>query len=82
MGLVARSLESAGIPTVTTSVAAGITRKVNPPRATITRLHFGAILGAPGDVAQQRRVLEKTLNLFSQDAPISLVSLNEKWIQE
>lgn len=82
MGLVARSLESAGIPTVTTSVAAGITRKVNPPRVTITRLHFGAVLGVSGDVAQQTRILEKTLNLLSLDAPISPVSLNEKWIQE
>ena len=49
-----------------------------PPRATFTRLKRGATLGKPGDPAQQRRVLEATLRLLAQDAPIAPVYLDEE----
>jgi hypothetical protein len=48
------------------------------PRTTFTRLERGATLGQPGDKAQQRRVLEATLALLAQDAPIKPVYLTEK----
>jgi hypothetical protein len=48
-----------------------------PPRATFTRLARGATLGRPGDAAQQRRVLEATLALLAQDAPVEPVNLDE-----
>lgn len=48
-----------------------------PPRATFTRLARGATLGQPGDAAQQRRVLEATLALLGQPAPVAPVQLDE-----
>ncbi|MCP4537044.1 MAG: hypothetical protein GY832_07840 [Chloroflexi bacterium] len=42
----------------------------------------GATLGRPGDAAQQRRVLDATLALLAQDAPVDIVRLSEKIEQE
>jgi hypothetical protein len=66
-----------GIATALTSWNAGVSRLTAPPRATFTRLARGATLGRPGDSAQQRRVLEATLALLAQDAPIEPVTLEE-----
>jgi hypothetical protein len=49
-----------------------------PPRAVYTRLERGATLGQPGDRAQQRRVLEATLGLLSQNVPLEPVMLDER----
>lgn len=78
MGLVARALELAGVATTLTSWNAGVTRLTMPPRATFTRLARGATLGRPGDSAQQRRVLEATLALLAQAAPITPEQLDER----
>ena len=78
MGLIARGLQlENGVETVLTTWNAGIGRLVKPPRMTTTRLERGATLGAPGDAAQQRRVLEATLALLGQAAPLDPVALNE-----
>ncbi|MBZ0276852.1 MAG: hypothetical protein K8I60_11945 [Anaerolineae bacterium] len=61
-----------------TSWNAGRARPTTPPRATFTRLDRGATLGKPGDAAQQRRVLEATLALLAQPAPLDPVNLDEK----
>jgi len=78
VGLVARALELGGVATTLTSWNAGVTRLTMPPRATFTRLGRGATLGRPGDTAQQRRVLEATLNLLARDAPLEPVQLDER----
>lgn len=78
MGLIARALELIGIATTLTSWNAGVTRLTMPPRATFTRLDRGATLGRPGDTAQQLRVLEATLALLTQDAPLEPVQLDER----
>ena len=78
MGLIARGLELNGIAATLTSWSAGITRRVMPPRATYTRLARGATLGQPGDHAQQKRVLEATLALLAQNAPLAPVTLDER----
>jgi hypothetical protein len=78
VGLIARALEVAGIATALTSWNAGLTRRTRPPRATFTKLDRGATLGQPGDAAQQRRVLEATLALLAQDAPLDPVYLDEQ----
>jgi len=54
-------------------------RVTAPPRATITRFARGATLGRPGDAAQQRRVLDATLALLAQPAPLTPVQLDENW---
>jgi hypothetical protein len=78
VGLIARALEGAGIATTLTSWNPGLTRRTKPPRATFTKLGRGATLGMPGDAAQQRRVLEATLALLAQDAPLEPVYLDER----
>ena len=77
MGLIARALEQVGIATTLTTWNAGRTRVTAPPRATFTRLSRGATMGAPHDIAQQTRVLDATLALLAQDAPIPPVMLRE-----
>jgi D-proline reductase (dithiol) PrdB len=77
VGLLARGLELAGIATTLTSWNAGVTRLTKPPRATFTRLGRGATIGNPHDEAQQRRVLQATLALLAQDAPLEPVLLDE-----
>ena len=78
MGLIARALELNGIATTLTSWNAGMTRITAPPRATFTKLARGSTLGRPHDAAQQRRVLDATLALLAQDAPLAPVYLDEK----
>jgi hypothetical protein len=79
VGLIARALEMAGIATTLTSWNPGRTRVTAPPRATFTKLARGATLGRPHDPAQQRRVLEATLALLAQDAPVQPVYLAESY---
>jgi hypothetical protein len=67
-----------GVATTLTSWNAGMTRITLPPRATFTKLGRGATLGKPHDGAQQRRVLDATLALLAQDAPLEPVYLDEK----
>jgi hypothetical protein len=71
-------LELNGIATTLTSWSAGITQRVKPPRATYTRLARGATLGQHHNVAQQRRVLDATLALLAQDAPLDPIRLDER----
>lgn len=76
MGLIARALEIEGIATTVTSWN-GQLRLTGAPRATLTRLNRGATLGEPGNGEQQRRVLEATLALLAQEAPVGVVPLDE-----
>jgi hypothetical protein len=66
-----------GIATTLTSWS-GLIRRAAAPRATVTRLNRGSTLGEPGNVAQQRRVLEATLVLLAEAAPVKLVRLDER----
>lgn len=66
-----------GIATTLTTWLAGITRLTAPPRGTFTKLARGATIGQPHDAAQQRRILEATLALLAQDAPVDMVRLDE-----
>ena len=77
MGLVARALEMEGYATTLTTWHAGKARPTAPPRATFTKLNRGATLGQPHNSTQQRRILETTLALLAQDAPINPVRLAE-----
>lgn len=77
MGLAARALELNGVASVVVAWNGGRVRLVNPPRVLITRLERGVTFGAPGDVAQQRRVLEAALALLERDAPLEPVNVAE-----
>ncbi len=67
-----------GVATTLTSWNAGVTRLTAPPRATFTRMPRGMSLGTPHNPVQQRRILEATLSLLAQPAPIEPVILDEK----
>lgn len=77
MGLISRALEMAGIATTLTSWNAGRTRITMPPRATFTKLSRGATIGQPHDREQQRRILDATLALLAEDAPLKPMTLDE-----
>ncbi len=77
VGLIARALEIEGIATTLTSWNAERTVILKPPRATYTKLGRGNTLGRPSDGPQQHRVLEATLRLLAQDAPLEPVMLDE-----
>jgi hypothetical protein len=66
-----------GVASTLTSWNAGITRLVGPPRATFTKLPRGSTLGHPHDNEQQRRVLEQTLALLEEDAPVEPIRFEE-----
>jgi hypothetical protein len=74
----ARALELNGIATAIASNNPGRTRITAPPRMTLSKLPRGSTLGRPGDAAQQRRILEGTLQLLGQDAPLKPVYLDEQ----
>ena len=77
VGLLARGLELNRIATTFTSWSAGLALMTAPPRATATNTLPGCPLGAPGDEAQQRRILEATLALLEREAPVDVVQLDE-----
>ena len=64
MGLVARAIEEAGVPTVSLSNLRGATRRVKPPRALLTRFPRGQTVGPAGDAATQRAVVCAALELL------------------
>ena len=78
MGLVARELESRGIPTVTLSALRKPTTMVRPPRALFTRNANGQIVGAPHDRTAQLTVLRQALRvLIEASEPGRLADLSD-----
>ena len=57
MGLVARAVEEAGIPTLCMSSALDITRAVKPPRSVFVNFLLGHQTGKPHDPTLQRSIL-------------------------
>ena len=65
MGLVAREVEAAGIPTLSMSSALDITRAVNPPRAAFLDYPLGHTTGKPHQPALQRAIMLEALEVFA-----------------
>jgi hypothetical protein len=64
-------LERRGITTASLTMLPEVTRKVRPPRALSVPWPLGFPLGAPNDVALQRKVLIALLALLSRtDVPV------------
>jgi D-proline reductase (dithiol) PrdB len=66
VGLVARKIEAAGIPTVTLNMIWVYQRLVGMPRVAAIEHPFGRPYGDVGDVATQRAVLEAALAVFER----------------
>jgi len=65
VGLVARAIEEAGVPTVSLSNLRGATLRVRPPRALLTRFPRGQTVGPAGDAATQRAVVQAALEVLA-----------------
>jgi D-proline reductase (dithiol) PrdB len=80
VGLLARSIEQLGVPTLTTTNVRDVTEKVKPPRAAFIDYPMGSCLGPPGDVPLQRHTLRavlESLGRFTQ--PGQIVDLTLRW---
>lgn len=63
VGLVARAIEEAGIPTALVSTGRDLTLQVRPPRAVFVNFPMGNAFGRPFDADMQRRILRDALEL-------------------
>ena len=61
VALLARLIESAGIPTMTLAVARDVVETVRAPRAAYYKGEFGSVAGKPKWPEHQRRVLDEAL---------------------
>lgn len=83
MGLVARAVEAAGIPTVTLSVVRSMTEATPAPRNVLVRFRLGQVLGEPGNVAQQQAVLRAALDAVSAPSESgATIELPFRWRRE
>jgi D-proline reductase (dithiol) PrdB len=61
VGLAARAIEAAGIPTMSLAVEREVIETVRPPRAGFHNGKLGSVVGEPNWAQQQRRVLDEAL---------------------
>jgi D-proline reductase (dithiol) PrdB len=64
IGLVARAVELAGIPTMTLAVVKDVVESVRPPRVAFYDGHPGTVSGLPNFPEHQRRILDEALRLI------------------
>ena len=83
IGLIARTIEEAGIPTITFTSARSITERVNPPRSVFVDLPLGHTAGAPNDPVGQRQLLTDGLVAgFAMTEPGTIADLPFRWIDD
>jgi D-proline reductase (dithiol) PrdB len=74
VGLIQRTIETAGIATISISLSEEITKKVCPPRAVYPGFPLGHPLGFPGQTLRQIEVLRLLLKYLEEfGSPGSLV---------
>jgi D-proline reductase (dithiol) PrdB len=64
VGLIARALELAGIPTMTLAVIKEVVESVRPPRVALYDGEIGSVAGKPEWPEHQRRILDEALRLI------------------
>lgn len=80
MGLIARVIETQGIPTVCVVMNRDIAQNVLLPRALHVRFPYGAPLGPGGNAPVQEAVIVEALNvLVEAQAPGALVESTTEW---
>lgn len=83
MGLIARTIEAAGIPTVCVIGLREIAEKVRPPRTVYLKWPFGHPLGEPGNRAQQASVVQYALRaLYTVTEPGTILEPGWRWRRE
>ena len=80
VGLIAREVEAAGIPTLCMTSAYDITQAVNPPRAAFLDYPLGHQTGKPDNPANQRAIVLAALSAFETiSKPGTIVELPYVW---
>jgi D-proline reductase (dithiol) PrdB len=74
VGLIARSIEAVGVPTVTVSLAKALTEAVGVPRAIFVRWPLGHPLGERQQPAQQRTMIFAALRLLLEAKQPGLIA--------
>ena len=64
IGLLARALELAGVPTMTLAVVKDVVESVRPPRVALYNGQLGSVSGLPNFPEHQRRILDEALRLI------------------
>jgi D-proline reductase (dithiol) PrdB len=83
VGLVARVIEGAGIPTVVVSTGRDLSAQVKAPRTVFVNFPMGNPFGRPFDAVQQRKILLDALAaLESVEIGGALVDLPYDWGEE
>ncbi len=83
MGLVARVIEAAGIPTVTLNMIWVYQRLVGMPRVAAIEHPFGRPYGDVGDAQTQTAVLRASLDVFREaEAPGHVTQLPFVWHED
>ena len=80
MGLIQRMAEEAGICTISMGNDADRMAKIKPPRALHVKFARGSMLGEPGNVKRQRRIiLDALAALKSMRVPGTIQELPYQW---
>jgi D-proline reductase (dithiol) PrdB len=80
VGLVARAIEAAGIPTVLVSTGRDLTELVCPPRSLFVNFPMGNPFGPPDQPDVQRGILQAALELAAAEIePGTIVDLRDEW---
>jgi len=80
VGLIARQIEAAGIPTLCMGSAIDILKSVNPPRAAFLDFPLGHTTGKPHEPELQRKILRQALDSFnSMTEPGAIKTLPFRW---
>lgn len=80
MGLIARAIEEAGIPTTSLSSAYDLTSLVKPPRTFFVNYPLGHTSGKPFDTGNQTAILKDALGRAGEiTTPGAIVTLSYEW---
>lgn len=85
LGIVAREIESRGIPTMMLAVDTGMLDKIRPPRSAFYDGEFGSVAGKPNWKQHQLRILDESLRwieTFDQPASRKLVVSLETEVEQ
>lgn len=82
MGLIQRMVEEAGICTISMGNAPDRMAHIKPPRAMLVKFARGSMLGEPGNVRRQRRIiLDALAALQTMTEPGAIEELPYRWKQ-
>ena len=83
MGLIARTVEEMGIPTIYVGSARDMMEQVKPPRAVFVDFPFGRQCGKPFDRELQMNIIKEALEVLKSSAePGTIADLPYEWGEE